>query len=237
MAKENAHGSRDALILEYQSYVQQIVGSLINKLNLPVVMFDEYTSAGYLGLVEAAERYDASHGTDFKYYAFLRIRGAVIDSIRRSSELRGRAYRYAKAARAAQDLREDCIQRHEQNADDKVNYSAAAELGRVLEFVAQGALAYRLSNDEAENEFCSAQDLHPNPETVLEKHQEKSALRKLVEKLPEKERKVVNDYYFYGKSFIQIAEESGMISKSWISRLHSRALKLLKDAYFEEFSD
>jgi RNA polymerase sigma factor (sigma-70 family) len=56
----------------------------------------------------------------------------------------------------------------------------------------------------------------------------------LIATLPEKERLIVEDYYLKEKSFVEIANENGGMSKSWVSRLHSRALELLKERLLEE---
>ena len=69
---------RKNLVEEFQEYVHAVVGRLMRAVNLPTHMEDEFVAAGYLGLVEAASRFDRDSGKKFKSYAFLRIRGAVI---------------------------------------------------------------------------------------------------------------------------------------------------------------
>jgi ABC-type nitrate/sulfonate/bicarbonate transport system ATPase subunit len=79
-------------------------------MGLPQRHRDDFISAGLLGLVEAAGRFDAGRGSDFRAFAFLRIRGAVIDHIRASCEISGYAYQVLKALESAQELRTQSLE-------------------------------------------------------------------------------------------------------------------------------
>lgn len=232
------NSDKDGLILEYKNFVHQVVGSLINSMGLPSSMFEEYASAGYLGLVEAAERFDPTRGASFKTFAFLRIRGAVIDSIRDSSTISGKAYKNARALQACQDLREEEYERRQRGLGGKTSGSGDDDekLASVLDFLATGTLVFRMSTRELENEPMEESVNLRDPHLNLERREERVLMRKLVDSLPEREKRVIREYYFEGKSFVRIAQENGDMSRSWVSRLHSRALKLLKVRYCETFS-
>lgn len=218
---------RDALIAEYQDYVHYVVGYLIHSMGLPAQFFDEFVSAGYLGLVEAAERFDFSAGRPFKNFAFLRIRGAIIDSIRECSELSGKAYRYARALRAADELRQELTS--DLDAPE-VNDSTPSQdrLAAVLDFAAKSVMAFRLTLAECENTISTTGAYGENPEILLDQKENLESYRSLVATLPQKERLVIEEYYFNDKSFAEIADEHAGLSKSWISRLHTRALQRLQ---------
>jgi len=228
MTRRPSSEARDGLVAGYKRYVNHIVGALIKALNLPQELFDDFVAAGYLGLVEAASRFDFESGSDFKSYAYLRIRGAVIDSIRETSELSGRAYRFSKALQAAQELRERLITDRAAEVETKDEQD---KLASVLEYAAKGALAFRLSLYEAESEVTAIEDESANPETNMENREELGKLRELIKDLPLKERIVLEGYYLQEKSFSQIAAENEGMSKSWVSRLHDRGLSLLKELY------
>lgn len=224
------HGphNRDELIAEYQQYVHSIARKLIRSMGLPSDVFDEFVSAGYLGLVEAASRFDPNGGRAFKSFAFLRIRGAIIDHIRDNSQLPPRTYRKLRALEAAQEERErleESLQNSTSRPEERLAHS--------LEFLARGALAFRLSMQDVEDEVAAAQTVD-SPEAQVLEQEFGDELRALVETLPEKERLVVEEYYFNDKPFTQIADEYEGMSKSWVSRLHSRALALLKERYLEQ---
>lgn len=217
---------RDALIVEYQNYVHHVVGYLVQSMGLPSQFYDDFVAAGYLGLVEAAQRFDFDSKCPFKNFAFLRIRGAVIDSIRECSELSGKAYRYARALQAADSLRNELSQQ-------ELATGGATALGSVLDYAARSILAYRLTQGSTVAGMSGAAEFSENPEAQLEQKQSAQDFRSLVATLPAKERLVIEEYYFNDKSFAEIAEQHEGLSKSWISRLHSRALARLQQTLSE----
>src|SRR5262245_19727067 len=77
---------RDALIFEHLSIVRHVVGKLLAELP-PGMDAENLEAAGTLGLVEAAGNFDPTRGVDFKAYALNRIRGAVLDELRRNCPL------------------------------------------------------------------------------------------------------------------------------------------------------
>lgn len=221
--------SRDDLILEYQVYVRSLVGQMIQAMGLPTSHFDEFVASGFLGLVEAAERYRPDSGVEFRNFAYLRIRGAVIDSIRACSDLSGRAYHNARALKAANELRSSEIEEIRPTSSEN---SSKRGLANILEYSSRVALAYRLNLEHSDTQ-PNEEERGVTPEAILEKQQESLQLKKLLSRLPEKERLIIQEHYFNDKSFIEISREHPTLSKSWISRLHSRALTLLKEAYVE----
>lgn len=209
---------RDQLIEEYRKLVSSIARCLLDKLSLPIAVREDIESAGYLGLVEAADRFDSSTGVPFSQFAAIRIRGAMIDWIRASSHLTGRAYRMAKALKGVTELREEV----ELNS-----------IEGVLEFAFQGALTFQLSMSEVVEEVEALHDpgLDPEEELLLKKTQE--VLKEIVSELPEKERSIVELYYFHGKTFLEISHHESALSKGWISRLHARALEMIREKLLE----
>ena len=230
-------GQRDALIEEYRGFVNSVVRKLIHSMNLPTELYDEFVGAGYLGLVEAADRFDRKDGTEFKHYAYLRIRGSVIDSIRECSDVSGKAYRYAKALQAANMLREGELDEwNEKNIKDlaraEVVEDPELKLAHVLDYAAKSALAFRMTVNDAEHEMTEGAD-PADAESKMIARQDSQEFFGLVETLPPKERLIIEEYYFKGKSFAEIVETHKEFSKGWVSRLHARALTMLKEKYEE----
>ena len=226
MAKAKHAISRDDLVLKYQDYVHFVVGKLISSMKLPKSSFEEYVSAGYLGLVEAAERYDISHGTNFKSYAFLRIRGAIIDSIRKSSDISGEAYRHARAFEAVQYIREEELL--EECQDQNGIEDSKKALSKALSHVAKGALVFRVVMSSEELEDIPNEETEDNPEQILSFRESAKEIKESLATLPEKERLIIEEYYFKDKSFSEIARSNEGMSKSWVSRLHNRAILRLQ---------
>lgn len=215
--KELTLETRNNLITEYQGLVRVITKKLIAAFSLPTVLKEDLESAGYIGLVEAADRFDPESGTPFVGYAQLRIRGAIIDSIRSNSNLSGKHYKFAKALQGMQSVREEipmeCLE-------------------DVLEFAALGALTFQLSlstGDVSEDELPTEEN---TPYEILKQSQEQSALRVAIDSLPEKEKAIIEAYYFQGKRFNELSREDVGLTKSWVSRLHVRALSMLREKIF-----
>lgn len=217
---------RDQLIGRYDSYVKRMVKTLMRTMHLPSRIYDELIAAGYLGLVEAAERFDTDRGGEFSTFAYLRIRGAIIDTIRASSELTGKAYHSAKALVAAHSLRAVNLEEGDQLCGNR-----ATAVATLLDYVAQSSLVFRLSLVEAQNELSSIADPAPNPEEKIVNRQDDDLFRSIVASLPEKERFVIEQYYYNDRTFAEIAEMQDSFSKSWVSRLHARAIELIKLRY------
>jgi len=216
---------RNELVEQYHSYVEVVVSRLIRVMRLPGGMKDEFVSAGLLGLIEAAGRYRPELGQEFRAYAFLRIRGAVIDYIRSSCELSGYAYRRLKALEMAQQLREQQLEDRKIRGLESKNPSLAA-----IAHLEQVALIFRLAGQTEEEE---AHD----PERRLGKKRRDIKIRQAVATLPEKERTIIEQHYFQDHNLSEVAERFAGLSKSWVSRLHDRAIRLLRERIIAEIPE
>lgn len=217
--------ARNELIDQYRLYTERVVASLMRLFRLPLDRHDEFVSAAYLGLVEAASRFDFTAGTSFRSFAFLRIRGAIIDSIRESVGVSGKAYRKVRALEAAHDLREQLAT----ESDSQRRTTASEKLARILDHAVTASLSYRLSLRDAEIEITTQAETPFDPASLLESRELVRKIRQFVATLPENERNIITDYYFRGLPFAEIAELYGRKSKSWVSRLHRRALVRLQE--------
>jgi RNA polymerase sigma factor for flagellar operon FliA len=221
---------RDQLIHEYHEFVETVVVRLSRAMRLPSALRDEFISAGYFGLIEAASRFDSSRGPDFRSYAFLRIRGAIIDYIRSSCELSGEAHRTLQALEAAHELREfSCTRR-------TLLDSAVHETECSRGYLEKSALIFALSKSAERRSDDLRQDLL-NPEQILLKKRYSEKIRSIVATLPEKERTIIEQYYFHDRKFVEVAAQFAGLSKSWVSRLHDRALEILRDKLSEAAAD
>jgi RNA polymerase sigma factor for flagellar operon FliA len=226
VAKDSS--TQQDLVVMYYDFVETVVTRLMRSMALPFALKDDFMSAGALGLVEAAGRFNPERGTDFKIFAFLRIRGAVIDYLRSSCELSGGAYRMLRSLSAAHELREQELECKQTKPLARAP-SKTRRAGQVIDFLAKSALAFSLCGVDA----AATQSVVETPEHSLEKKQASEELRHLVATLPEKERLIIEQHYFHDRSLVDIAENSAGLSKSWVSRLHDRALGLLREKIAE----
>jgi RNA polymerase sigma factor for flagellar operon FliA len=223
---------RNSLIEEYAGFAELIVARLIRSMRLPMSGKDDFISAGFLGLVEAAGRFDASRGPEFRAYAYLRIRGAIIDYMRTSCDLTGYAYRRLKALEAAQELREA-----ELEGRSAAGASRDSRSGHAVSYLEKIAVAFKVSGERDEdNEENEELDLQ-HPEALLEEKQRLQKIRSIVATLPEKERTIIEQYYFRDQKFVDVAEQFAGVSKSWVSRLHDRALGMLRDKMADSIAE
>ena len=247
----NEEQRKHKLIKKYQEYTHSIVRQLMNKFSLPEMLYEEFIAAGYLGLVEAASRFNPKNGSEFSNFAYLRIRGSVIDSIRKNSDLKGEAYKYAKALKSMIEFRteETILEEMQKGYSNKIlskdkiqsNENGKAELkaklSKIMHYASIGALSYKLSLSEVEiEEKISSKNSHESPEEKLQIKQENKVLSELIKKLPAKEKLVIEKYYFEDLNFEEIGLLMDGISKSWVSRIHKRALELIKQDLYLKLS-
>lgn len=221
---------QDILLKKYDDLVAKIARGLSRQFKVPKSCHEDMIASGYLALVETTGKYDPKRQDSFKHYLCLRIRGAMIDSLRRSHVLSGRANRFIKAWSAIQLLREEDL--IEESAFYHNKRDPLDNLARMLQFVANGAVAFRLSIDEARNELDDIADSEKLADEKLCQAEDIGLLQSLVNKLPEKERIIIQQHYFEDKSFIEIAKENTGMTKSWVSRLHTRALSQLRESLY-----
>jgi RNA polymerase sigma factor for flagellar operon FliA len=218
---------RDALIEQYHDFVEGLVARLIRAMGLPNRYRDDFIAAGFLGLVEAAGRFDAGRGSEFRTFAFLRVRGAVIDHIRASCDLSGQAYQTFKALESAHDLRMNSLEQRCHGA--RAPREQAVEGVNVL---SKSAVGWAMARGTADGVVVRA-EVDTDPEREVSKKQIFEKIRAAIATLPEKERTIVEKYYFQDLTLSEVAKEYAGLSKSWVSRLHDRALEMLRDKLVE----
>jgi len=224
--------TRDALIEKYSQFVEVVVVRLVHSMRLPLSSRDEFISAGFLGLIEAASRYDATRSPDFRAYAYLRIRGAIIDYIRSSCNLRGNAYRRFRVLEAAQLMREADLEGRRPSQAEKLAQAKAS-----IQYLEKVAVSYAMSADGVADIGDDDDQIRLNPEARLQRKQRLEKIRSIVATLPEKERTIIEQYYFCDRKFVDVAEQYAGLSKSWVSRLHDRALDMLREKMLEAIEE
>jgi RNA polymerase sigma factor (sigma-70 family) len=133
-----------------------------------------------------------------------------------------------KSLEGAQDLRQSEMERLDPGEKRREAKRAAA-----LAYLTKSATAFKIASAavEQEQEVPESPD---NPEAILNFKRESKKIRGLVATLPEKERTIIEQYYFKDQNFTEIARSHAGLSKSWVSRLHDRALELLRERIVEE---
>jgi len=191
--------------------------------------FDELLSYGREGLLDAARRFDASRGVPFRSYANFRVRGAIIDGVRSMARLPRRVHARLEGLAAAN--------RHSEGASEDVSAPPAPGAGRaeadaaLAEHLAGMATAMALglvahTGYEEGERVSVSQDA--SPEDAVARAELVGLVRDTIAGLPKEEAELVRRHYLEGERFDHVAQSLGL-SKSWASRLHTRAMvKLTK---------
>lgn len=219
---------KKVLFEKYGPYVRSVAATVRKQFNAQLEL-DELMAYGQIGLLEAAERFDPKVGANFLTFAHYRIKGAIFDGLRKMGVLRGADARTAALGeRAAAYLgnvadREQGAGNRGGSVDDDVMDISNAVQGLAMVFAAslEGADAASFTDESLP------------VDQRLELEQMRKRVRAAIEQLPEKERKLLQGYYFQGKTLEEAGAEIGQ-SKSWASRLHARAIDRLKEILNEE---
>jgi RNA polymerase sigma factor for flagellar operon FliA len=216
---------RDRLVAEHLSLVPAIAGKLKRSVG-KTIDFDDLVGYGNKGLIEAAERFDGRAGVTFTTFAYYRIRGAMLDGMRtmgwysRSDYARYRAEERAHEYLANASEREGAAKA----AGAEGSPDKAQTLEEVNAILSQVATVHITSIEAASR---VADERLPPPDASLETGQLGVRVREAVLRLPEKERRLMELYYFDGKTLEEAGAALGL-SKSWACRLHARAVSLLR---------
>ena len=206
----------------------EIVARQVSRRIGPAVTVDDLRSFAREGLLHAARSFDPERGVPFRRWANLRIKGAVHDGIRQWGGLPRRVYRELRAMEAADVVQASFDEEHASNppatpraADARLtSYLAGLATAMVVGATASGAKGPSgQTHHEHASDDANAEELFGRAELVAH-------VRTLMERLPEKERTLLEKHYFAGETLENAAASLGL-SKSWGSRLHARAIDAL----------
>jgi RNA polymerase sigma factor for flagellar operon FliA len=191
---------------------------------------------GMIGLIDAAHRFDEDRGIKFETFAERRVRGAMIDALRRDAWPRGvrRQRRELDAAREA--LRRELG--HEPSMADLAARVGSDEkrLSRTIVRINTIESTSPLATGEHLDESSLPPALVPSepdsPDAAYEKLETRDRVRAAIQALPVRERKVIGLYYYGEVTMKQIGAEIG-VNESRVSQLHARAIRRLRESLGE----
>jgi RNA polymerase sigma factor FliA len=192
------------------------------------IEFDDLYNYGMQGLLEAAERYDRRHGVTFQTFAYYRVRGAIFDGLRNMGWLPRHEYQRLRfEERAAAYL----SNLNEREAGAPHQGDAVVNIEDEMRHIAQalgGVAAIFVTTMEGKRERSdTAPGTTAAPQLHMETQERDVAVEEALAALPEKERRLLQLYYFEDRPLSEVGKIMGL-SKSWSSRLHARAIELLK---------
>lgn len=214
----------EAMVLEHASLVKRIAYHLSGRLP-NTVQIEDLIQAGMIGLIEASRNFDDSQGASFETYAGIRIRGAMIDEVRRNGWAPRSVHRKSREALEAARVVEarEGREAHDREVADELGITME-EYGKILAEASNHKLL-SLEDDsngsvmQIEAEATATTD--PQMAVHLEKYRE--ALLVAVEHLPEREQLVMSLYYDEEMNLREIGEVLG-VSESRVCQIHGAAI-------------
>jgi RNA polymerase sigma factor for flagellar operon FliA len=228
---ENDANSFERILQEHLPLVRSIVDRMKRKLPTALEV-DELYSIGLSGLIAAARNYSQSKVASFASYASTRIRGAILDELRRSDWMSRRTRSKAKqlgiTISKLEQERGGVVSQEDLCAEMKMTAKELAALQdevRELKFVS-------LDEDETDSEYQSLHEIVPDEScppafVVLERKEALAILAERMTYLPDVQKRVLAMYYYENMKIAQIAGCFG-VTESRICQIHTQTLRVLR---------
>ena len=221
---------REKLILEYAPLVKLVAGRLSMYLGYNVE-YEDLVSYGIFGLIDAIDKFDSMKAVKFETYASLRIRGAILDQIRKMDWIpRTIRQKQKKIDSAMKEIEQDTGR---MATDEEIAKKLGITDDDYLGWQSQMKITGLVSLDEFLESGTESipqqgnQHRFESPEEVIEKTELKKTLELALELLTEKEKRVILLYYYEDLTLKEISNVLE-VSESRISQLHTRALQKMK---------
>lgn len=221
---------KEKLIIEYAQLVKFVAGRLSMYLGSNVE-FEDLCGYGAFGLIDAIDKFDYEKGVKFETYASLRIRGAILDNIRKMDWI-------PRSVRKKQKTIDTAIMKLESElgrpaTDEEISKELNISIDEYYKWYSQtNSLA--LASLEEYVEVGGETHVEPiangsyaQPDEVVEKEALRDLLKEAIDNLLEKEKQVIVFYYFEELTLKEISSIMG-VSESRISQLHTKALNKMK---------
>ena len=236
-ASEKPRVTRNDLVEKHAPLVKRIACHLINRLPASVQL-EDLIQAGMIGLLEASRNYDEGQGASFETYAGIRIRGAMLDEIRKNDWAPRSVHRKARmVAEAVRNIE------HERGRDAR-----DTEIAGMLEISLEEY--YKILQDNSYHKVLSVEDMGLGEESLLDnlsdnapgildglqKDDMQRIIAEAVASLPERERLVMALYYDEELNLREIGAVMG-VSESRVSQIHSQAVIRLQARMTNRFNE
>lgn len=222
---------REKIILEYAQLVKVVAGRLSMYLGYNVE-YDDLVGYGIFGLIDAIDKFDLNKDVKFETYASLRIRGAILDQIRKMDWI-------PRTVRQKQKKIDEAIKQIEmRTGKNALDEEIAQELGVSEDELSNWQSQLKVTNIISLNEFLEqgsepVMDARQNshfiqPEDLVEENELKQVLEETMDLLTEKEKKVILLYYYEDMTLKEISQILE-VSESRVSQLHTKALLKMRN--------
>ena len=223
--QQQSMSDQDQRIVSYLPLVHKLVSQVINYIR-PPMSSEDLVSAGTVGLIKASRDFDATKDAEFKTYAYIRVRGAIID------ELRQWSFTPPEVGKQLKEINKFCEMTVEKTGLAPTDEDIAREFGISVERlykIFDGARAshflsiHGLSEDTPALSGLLAGKEDDEPSGRIEKQELVEKLGQAIQKLPQKQKHIVILYYDQQLTMKQIAGAMNL-TESRVSQLHAGAI-------------
>ena len=221
---------RDEIILEHVPLVKYHAYRIVGQLP-PSVEIDDLINAGVLGLMDAVAKFDPTRGVKFKAYAEIRIRGAMIDSLRQLDWAPQSLRRRGKELREAKDKLQNQLGREagpqEVCEEIGIELHQLHELNGLLNSLTIGSFRETEGADDENQIEYYPDGISNSPHVQYQKQELRTLLATAIDDLNPKERLVVSLYYFEELTMKEIGVTLD-VNESRVSQIHAKAMAQLR---------
>ncbi len=226
-SKRKTSAIKKELVLSYLNLIK-FAARAINLPSRCVFNNDDLLSIGILGLNEAIDRFDPHRGVKFETFASQRIRGVMLDEIRKVDWLpRSIRDKYKKAWKSLSELDMDTINGEQYTQAINMTFREFDQIKGYLANSEAVSLTKSIGDD------MTLEDVISGDSEVVEEYEDAEMKEQLIEvlkQLPERERLVITLYYYEELTFKEIGKSLG-ISESRVSQIHSEVLGKVKELF------
>ena len=233
MHSVNDVNGKEQIIKEYIPLVKYIASRVMFGKN-KYMEYEDLVSYGLIGLMDALNKFDNTKGMKFSSYASIRIKGSMIDELRKNRPIsKGAMDKLNRYNRAIDDLQVKLLREptNEEIAKHlELSLSELAEIENYINYISMASLENVIfSEDEDVNLIGIIEDKNsPSPDAYLQDKEQLEILAQAIELLKEKDRLILNLYYYEGLTLKEIGIVLS-VSESRICQLHSRAIVNLRE--------
>jgi RNA polymerase sigma factor FliA len=210
--------AREALFVHYFAYARALAAQLYAGRHRDDVDFKDFCQLALIGLIEAIDRYEPDRGSSFETFCTPRIRGCVLDGVKKLTD----------AQEQISFMRRMRRERVASLAQETVSGEQASTFPALAELTAGLAIGYMLDDTGMLADIEDRASPLASPWQGIAWRQTKERLVAAVNGMPDRDRKIITYHYFNGLRFDQIADLLG-VTRARISQLHRAALLQLRE--------
>ena len=224
----------EEIVKQHEGLVRRVAHHVHGRVH-SVVEYDDLLQIGFIGLIQAAQRYTPQEGVTFPNYAVLRVRGAMYDFLRKNSNLCRKSIRMQQQARITRDnLRRELQREPSQGEVAKALNLTGAELAEWEHVMAAN---FNSSLDEVYDEYSTFfASKEPSAEQKIDQGTLRETLLVALKDLSEREALVLQLYYVEEFNIYEVAATLD-ISPGRVSQLKSSAFKRMREALGNDFEE